>query len=60
MKSNCYKYGFIERYTKENQSITGYTKEEWHYRYVGKEVAKYIYDNSITYEEYYATFLETN
>ncbi|MBR3523997.1 MAG: M15 family metallopeptidase [Bacilli bacterium] len=58
MQNNCYKYGFIQRYTDENQYITGYQPEAWHYRYVGKDVAKYIYENNITYEEYYAYFVE--
>ena len=31
--------------------------ESWHYRYVGLDIAKYIYENNITYEEYYAYFL---
>ena len=58
MKENCYKYGFILRYTKETEFITGYMNEPWHYRYVGKEIAKYIHDNPMTYEEYYVRFLE--
>ena len=58
MKKNSYKYGFIQRYTDENQYITGYQPEAWHYRYVGKDVAKYIYENNITFEEYYAYFVE--
>ena len=58
MQKNAYKYGFIQRYTDENQYITGYLPEEWHYRYVGKDIAKYIYENNITYEEYYAYFID--
>lgn len=58
MKENCYKYGFIQRYTDANQYITGYQPEEWHYRYVGEDVAKYIYENNLTFEEYYAYFVE--
>ena len=58
MQNNCYKYGFIQRYTDENQYITGYQPEAWHYRYVGKDIAKYIYENNITFEEYYAYFVE--
>ena len=57
LKNNAYKYGFIIRYTEANQYITGYVPESWHYRYVGEEIAKYIYENNITYEEYYAYFL---
>ncbi len=56
--ANSYKYGFILRYPKDKEYITGYKYEPWHYRYVGKDVAKYIYENNITYEEYYAFFIE--
>ena len=49
---NSYKYGYILRYPKGKESITGYEYEHWHYRYVGKEVAKIIYKNKITLEEY--------
>lgn len=58
MKDNSYKYGFILRYPKEKEYITGYMYEPWHYRYVGVDVAKYIYENNITYDEYYAYFIE--
>ena len=58
MKENAYKYGFILRYTKENEFITGYINEPWHYRYVGLEIAKYIQENPMTYEEYYVRFLD--
>ena len=57
LKENAYKYGFIIRYTEANKYITGYVPESWHYRYVGEDIAKYIYENDITYEEYYAYFL---
>lgn len=52
MKENAHKYGFIMRYPKGKEYITGFKYEPWHYRYVGKEVAKYIYDNNLTLEEY--------
>lgn len=58
MKENAYKYGFILRYTKENEFITGYKDEPWHYRYVGVEIATYIQNNPMTYEEYYVRFLD--
>lgn len=54
---NSYKYGFILRYPKGKEFITGYKYEPWHYRYVGKDVAKVIYEKNITYEEYYATYI---
>ena len=58
MKENAYKYGFILRFTKANAYITGFRSEPWHYRYVGKKIAKYIYENDISLEEYYAEFLD--
>lgn len=57
LKDNANKYGFIMRYPKDKEYITGYIFESWHYRYVGVEIATYIYENNITYEEYYAYFL---
>ncbi len=58
MQDNAYKYGFILRFTKANAYITGFRSEPWHYRYVGKKIAKYIYENDISFEEYYAEFLD--
>ena len=58
MKENSYKYGFILRYPKGKEYITGYSYEPWHYRYVGKEAATYIYENNLTFEEYYAYFID--
>lgn len=55
LKKNCYKYGFIIRYPKDKTKITGYSYEPWHIRYVGKNLAKYLYENKLTLEEYYKT-----
>ena len=52
LMANCYKYGFILRYPKEKESITKIMYEPWHYRYVGKEAAKIIYDEKICFEEF--------
>lgn len=57
MKENSYKYGFILRYKEETTMQTGYGYEPWHYRYVGIEAAKVIYDNNITFDEYYAYYV---
>lgn len=57
MQNNAYKYGFILRFPKDKVTETGYEYESWHYRYVGKEIAKYIHDNNLCYEEYYAANL---
>ena len=58
LNENAYKYGFIMRYPKGKEKITGYAYESWHYRYVGKKVAKEIHDKGITYDEYYAYYIE--
>ena len=52
LQENSYKYGFIFRYPGNKTDITGISEEVWHYRYVGKEVAKEIYDKGICLEEY--------
>ena len=58
LKENAYKYGFIMRYPFGKDYITGYMYESWHYRYVGLEAAKEIHDNNITFDEYYAYYVE--
>ena len=58
LKENAYKYGFIERYPEDKVITTGYNYESWHYRYVGIEAAEYIYKNNITFDEYYAYFID--
>lgn len=50
---NSHKYGFIVRYLKDKVDITGYTYEPWHLRYVGEEVATYMYENNLCLEEFY-------
>ena len=52
LMENSWKYGFILRYPKDTTDKTGIIYEPWHYRYVGKEVAKEIHDSEITLEEY--------
>ena len=55
MQENAYKYGFILRFPKNKEQETGYIYESWHYRYVGKEIAKEIKEKNICLEEYLAT-----
>jgi len=52
LMENSYKYGFILRYPETKSDITGIGYEPWHYRYVGKEAAKEIYEKEICLEEY--------
>lgn len=58
LQENSYRFGFIERYQEGKEDITGFAAEAWHYRYVGVEAATFIYNNNITFEEYYAYFVE--
>lgn len=58
MKNNSYKYGFILRYPKGKEYITGFKYEPWHYRYVGKDIASIIYTEGITLEEYYKKYIK--
>lgn len=52
LEANAHKYGFILRYPANATEITGINYEPWHFRFVGYEAAEYIYENSITFEEY--------
>lgn len=49
---NAHHYGFILRYPQNRSALTGTANEPWHLRYVGKEVAKEIYENQWTLEDY--------
>ncbi len=55
MAANAYKYGLILRYPNGKAGITGYKYESWHFRYVGKDLAKKLYNggNWITLEEHF-------
>lgn len=50
---NAHEYGFILRYPKGKEGITGYMYEPWHFRYVGIKAAAEIYKNNWTLEEYF-------
>ena len=52
LNANSYKYGFILRYPKDKIDITKVSNEEWHYRYVGKDVAKEMKNTGECLEEY--------
>ena len=53
LHENAYKYGFILRYPKEKEDITGFNYEPWHFRYVGKDLAFKMKERDITLEEYH-------
>ncbi|MCQ2471453.1 MAG: M15 family metallopeptidase [Clostridia bacterium] len=52
LAANCYKYGFIIRFPKGKESITGYMYEPWHIRYLGTSTATSVYNSGLTLEEY--------
>lgn len=58
MHEHCHEYGFILRYPKKQSRIMGYKYEPWHLRYVGVETAAQIHDEGITFDEYYAYYLD--
>ena len=49
-RENCWRFGFILRYGEEWEDITGYKYEPWHFRYVGKDLAKEIHDAGVPFE----------
>lgn len=55
---NAHTYGFILRYPKGKEKITGFCFEPWHFRFVGKETAEKIFDTGLTLEEYHADVLK--
>ncbi len=52
VKENAHTFGFIIRYPKEKEDITGYSYEPWHLRYLGEKLAKQVHDSGLTYEEF--------
>lgn len=53
LRKHCYEYGFVLRYPKNKEDITEIAYESWHFRYVGKEAAKFMKENDLTLEEFY-------
>jgi D-alanyl-D-alanine carboxypeptidase len=52
LEENSYKYGFVKRYPADKTDITGISNENWHFRYVGVEAAKVMYEENLCLEEY--------
>ncbi len=57
MEKHAHEYGFILRYPKGKERITGYGYEAWHYRYVGPKIATALKKYSLTFDEYFMEFL---
>jgi D-alanyl-D-alanine carboxypeptidase len=61
MAENAWKYGWIMSYPKGKKSITCFSYEPWHYRYVGREVAREIHESGVTIREYlWANFTQVD
>lgn len=58
LKENAHRFGFILRYPKGKEQITGYPYESWHFRYVGVDIASIIYQSNLTLEEYIYQYVE--
>ena len=58
LMEHCWEYGFILRYPKDKTEVTGIIYEPWHYRYVGKELAKELHELGLTLEEYLTMLTE--
>lgn len=52
MSAHCQEYGFIVRYPKDKEDVTGIIYEPWHFRYVGVEAATYIMEHGLCLEEF--------
>ncbi|MGA3673530.1 M15 family metallopeptidase [Lysinibacillus agricola] len=53
LEDNAHNYGYIIRFPKDKDNITGYQYEPWHIRYVGVNLATELYNEGLTLEEYY-------
>lgn len=56
LAANCWKYGFLLRYPKNSEYITGYIYEPWHVRYLGVSTAKLVHDSGLTLEEFLGVY----
>ena len=57
LADNCYRFGFVLRYPKGKEGITGYSYEPWHFRYLGLYLAEAVYQSGLTFDEYYIRYL---
>ena len=55
LHENCWRFGFILRYPAGKEDVTGIDYESWHYRYVGIEAARYLTEQQLTLDEFWAS-----
>ena len=58
MLENAHNFGYILRFPPGKEIITGYSTEEWHWRYVGVELATKVKESNLTYDEYYMLYID--
>ena len=52
LMQNSWRYGFILRYPNDKSSVTGIIYEPWHYRYLGRDMARDVYESGLCLEEF--------
>lgn len=52
LRTNAWKYGFIMSYPKSKTAVTCYQYEPWHFRYVGRKLAKQVHTAEVTLREF--------
>lgn len=57
LMANCHKYGFILRYPEGKEKLTGFNYSPWRFRYVGVDASSKIHNENITFDEYYAYYI---
>lgn len=60
LSQHCQEFGFIVRFPKDKEEVTGVMYEPFHFRYVGKEAAEYIMANGICLEEFISLYKDIN
>ena len=58
LAAHAHEYGFILRYPKGKEKITGVASEAWHFRYVGKDLASLIHESGLTFDEVYQNMVK--
>lgn len=57
LRTHAPSYGFILRYDRGKEAITGISYEPWHFRYVGEAAAQFITENNLCFEEFWETYI---
>ncbi|MBE5966622.1 MAG: D-alanyl-D-alanine carboxypeptidase family protein [Lachnospiraceae bacterium] len=58
LAANSHYFGYILRYPKGKEAVTGYSYEPWHFRYIGRECAEAVHASGLTFDEYAMRYLQ--